>query len=120
MHIARALTALRIPERPANDVQLPSSTKIRSGTLVRSDADTAPRTTDYFKLITPVYEPTTSDLGGDAYIVYATSNSLTEPLRLLLTDHWDLEGAHRELARWYKSLPRTEGNRKNRQTVDPH
>ena len=45
---------------------------------------------------------------------------MDEPLRLLLTDHWDLDGAHRELTRWLKSLPRTEGNRKNRKTVVPH
>jgi len=102
MHVSRALSALQIPERPANDVQLPSHTKIRSGTLLRLDASTAGRVIDYFNLI-PVTEPTISELGGDAFIVYATSNALHEPLRILLTDHWDLQGAHRELTRWLKS-----------------
>jgi hypothetical protein len=106
MHITRALIALGIPERPANDVQLPSCTKIRWGSLVRLDNGTAQRAVDYFNLTTPVYEPTTGELGADAFLIYATSNSPDEPLGLLLTDHWDLTGAHREIARWLKSSAR--------------
>jgi hypothetical protein len=117
MHVGRALTALKIPERPANDSQLPACTKIRPGTLIRLNSDTAPRATDYFNLITSVSEPTTSDLGGDAYIVYVASDTRDEPLRLLLTDHWDLTGADRELVRWRKALPRTDSNRKNRKKL---
>jgi hypothetical protein len=106
MHVSQALSALQIPGRPANDLQLPSYTEIRWGTLLRLDASTAQQTIDYFNLITPGYETITNDLGADAYSVYATSNSPDEPLRLLITDRWDLHGAHRELARWLKSLPR--------------
>jgi len=105
-HATEIAYHLEIPERSLNDARLPSRSKIRSGTLLRLDSDSAKALRGYFNLVeaTNLAEPAIAELGADSYLIYAAANNPEEPLRAILANQLFLPIAQKELSRWLKSL----------------
>jgi hypothetical protein len=108
LHASLSTSALNLPERPANDNRIPACCKVRCGTLLRFDPDTAKKAETYFNLPESFTcsEPAIIELGVDSCLVRANAENGIEPLRLILCRQLFVDTATKELARWLKSLGR--------------
>ena len=108
-HVIETYLALKLVERPGND-QRCGFAKTRHGTLLRLDPALSQAAQKYF-FLEGIMEPTGSPgivpLGGDAHLVFARSNDLHEPLRIMLVaGQWSSHMAAKELRRWLKQKPK--------------
>jgi hypothetical protein len=108
VHAELATSALKLPERPANDNRLPGYSKTSSGALFRCDAETARNAQAYFNLpASPLdAEPSITELGADSCLAQASAEGTTEPLRLILTSQLSVGSAIKELTRWQRFVSR--------------